>query len=89
MRQSESLDEDEVRGDFEKLFDVEEIPNFSAENDKNLLLNFCLVFIATFVIGVCAILYSLQFDLFQIELLPKAKPLYILPTLSRIIHQSK
>ena len=89
MRKSENLDEDEVRRDFKKLFDEGETSTVEAETDHKILINFWLAFIATFVIGLCAIFYTSQFELFEIQLPSKAKPFYFLPTWSRIINQSK
>ena len=89
MRKSENLDEDEVRRDFEKLFDEEESSTTDSESDQKVLIHFWIIFIATFVAGLCAIFYTSQFELFEIQLPLKAKPFYFLPTWSRIINQSK
>ena len=89
MRKSENLEEDEVRRDFEKLFDEEESLTIDSESDQKVLINFWIIFLATFVAGLCAIFYTSQFELFEIQLPSKAKPFYFLPTWSRIINQSK
>lgn len=80
MRQNESLNDDEVKHELDQLFgpldDEEEEKEEDKNNDSRILVNFWLLFCATFLVGVFCVFISLNMDFFDVILPEKTIPLY-------------
>ena len=78
MRQSESLDDEEVKNELSQLFgqNITTDEKSEEENDNHILVNFWLLFAVTFLCGLVCIFLTLNVNIFEIGLPEKTKPFY-------------
>ena len=78
MRQSESLDDDQVKNELSQLFgqNITTDEKSEEENDNHILVNFWLLFAVTFLCGLVCIFLTLNVNIFEIVLPEKTRPFY-------------
>lgn len=93
MRQNESLNEDEVKHELDQLFGPHAVDDEEEKEDENndsrILMNFWLLFCATFLVGVFCVFISLNMDFFDVILPEKTVPLYNLLYKHNIVNKHK